>query len=69
MSVILTITHHSRPPIEMGNFTNECIYSCRLEDKSVSPVVRQVLLHWAYSLTQEHYDIGVKAVKQRQAKK
>lgn len=39
------------------------------DDGSVSPVVRQTLLHWAYELNEADYEAGVEAIKAREAKK
>lgn len=44
-----------------GRFRNRLINMCRqkgksFDDYSVSPVIRQGLLHWAYELTQEDFD-------------
>ena len=37
----------------------------KFDDPSVSPVVRQTLLHWAYELTKEDYDAQAKIVAKR----
>ena len=35
------------------------------DDKSVSPVIRQVLLHWGYQLTKEDYEKRVKIIRDK----
>lgn len=35
----------------------------KYDDKTVSPVVRQILQHWGYRLTENDYNIGKKRVK------
>jgi len=37
----------------------------KFDDPSISPVVRQTLLHWAYELTKEDYDAQAKIVAKR----
>jgi len=44
---------------EGGRFRNQLIGRCArahttFDDESISPVIRQVLLHWAYELTESH---------------
>jgi len=40
-----------------GNLISKCVKSgCGFDNYGVSPVVRQTLQHWAYTLTKEHFD-------------
>lgn len=46
---------------EKGRWKRNLIAKCvkagkSYDDESVSPVVRQLLLHWAYQLSEEHFD-------------
>jgi hypothetical protein len=46
---------------ESGRWKRNLIAKCvragkPYDDNSVSPVVRQLLTHWAYELTEEHFD-------------
>jgi len=47
-----------------NNLIGKCVRSgCAYDNFAVSPVVRQVLQHWAYTLTKEDFDIQAKKVK------
>ena len=53
---------------EKGRWKQNLIAKCLRggkghEDESVSPVVRQTLLHWAYELTEADFEHGAKRVK------
>jgi hypothetical protein len=57
---------------EKGRWKSNLIAKCLREgkahdDASVSPVVRQTLLHWAYELTDADFSGGSKRVKERGA--
>ncbi len=53
---------------EKGRWKRNLIAKCvkagkSFDDKSVSPVVRQTLLHWAYELTEEHFESYKKEIR------
>jgi hypothetical protein len=57
---------------EKGRWKQNLIAKCArdgaaYDDVSVSPVVRQTLLHWAYELTHDDYKAGVKRVQKNGA--
>ena len=57
---------------ERGRWRNNLVAKCMqaqkaYDDASVSPVVRQTLLHWAYELCAADFDVGAKRVAKRGA--
>ena len=49
-----------------GNLISKCVKSgCGYDNMGVSPVVRQTLQHWAYKLTKEDFEAGVKKMKKK----
>lgn len=55
-----------------GRWRNNLIGKCLIaggdfENHSISPVVRQTLLHWGYELTEADYKVGAERVKKNGA--
>ncbi|KAK6187407.1 hypothetical protein SNE40_005444 [Patella caerulea] len=49
-----------------NNLISKCVNSgCGYDNVGVSPVVRQTLLHWGYTLTKEDFDAEAKRLKKK----
>ena len=59
---------------EKGRWKNNLVTKivrsgCSYDNRNVSPVVRQVLQHWGYRLTEEDFEKQAKIVRKRIASK
>ena len=52
----LALTHWLTSPLPRPSRASPCRANKRWDDASVSPVIRQTLLHWAFELTEEEFD-------------